>query len=31
MTVKIFHIKYPNYPNDVSEHRLDIRGKEAGK
>lgn len=31
MTVKIFHGKYPNYPNDISEPREDIRGKEAGK
>jgi hypothetical protein len=31
VTVKIFHGKYPNYPNDVSEYRLDIREKEAGK
>ncbi len=31
MTVKIFHSKYPNYPNDVSEHRIDIQEKEVGK
>jgi hypothetical protein len=31
LAVKVFHGKYPDYPYDVSEQRVDDRGKEAGK